>query len=202
MNLSEKNIFWQHSAIKRENRQIKNGHAGAVLWFTGLSSSGKSTLAHNVEKHLFDLGMQVYVLDGDNVRHGLCGDLGFSVEDRIENIRRISEVSKLFMNAGFIVLTAFIAPYQTQREQAKKLIGTTNFLEIYCQCPLDVCEKRDVKGLYKQARNGKIKDFTGISSCYEEPSSPDLVINTAQLSLEESTNIVVTFLQNRGIIHG
>ncbi len=202
MNLSKKNIFWQQSSIKLENRQIKNGHAGAVLWFTGLSSSGKSTLAHNVEKHLFDLGMQVYVLDGDNVRHGLCGDLGFSVEDRIENIRRISEVSKLFMNAGFIVLTAFIAPYQIQRKRAKKLIGTTNFLEIYCQCPLEVCEERDVKGLYKQARNGKIKDFTGISSCYEEPLSPDLAVNTAQLSLEESTNKVINLLQNRGIIHG
>lgn len=197
-----KNLFWQQSAIEPKNRQIKNGHAGAVLWFTGLSSSGKSTLAHNVEKHLFDLGMQVYVLDGDNVRHGLCGDLGFSVEDRIENIRRISEVSKLFMNAGFIVLTAFIAPYQTQRELAKKLIGTTNFLEIYCQCPLEVCEERDVKGLYKQARDGKIKDFTGISSCYEEPLSPDLAVNTAQLTLEESTNKVINLLQNQGIIHG
>lgn len=196
-----KNIFWQQSSIKRKNRQIKNGHAGAVLWFTGLSSSGKSTLAHQIEKQLFDLGMQVYVLDGDNVRHGLCGDLGFSTEDRAENIRRISEVAKLFMDAGFITLTAFISPYQTDREQAKKLIGKENFFEIYCYCPLEICEKRDVKGLYQRARLGEVKNFTGISSDYEKPLSPALVIDTAQLSLEESANLVITLLQNNEIIH-
>lgn len=201
MNFSTKNLFWQFSSIKRENRCDLNGHSSAVLWFTGLSGAGKSTLAHEVEKRLFALGIQVYALDGDNVRHGLCGDLGFSVEDRIENIRRIGEVAKLFMEAGFITLTAFISPYRIDREYAKNLIGKENFVEIYCQCPLEVCEERDVKGLYQRARLGIVKNFTGISSDYEEPLSPALVVNTAQLSLEESANLVIRLLQKNRIIH-
>jgi adenylylsulfate kinase len=201
MNFSKKNLFWQFSSIKRENRCDLNGHSSAVLWFTGLSGAGKSTLAHEVEKRLFALGIQVYALDGDNVRHGLCGDLGFSVEDRIENIRRIGEVAKLFMEAGFITLTAFISPYRIDREYAKNLIGKENFVEIYCQCPLEICEERDVKGLYQRARLGIVKNFTGISSDYEEPLSPALVVNTAQLSLEESANLVIRLLQKNRIIH-
>lgn len=193
------NVFWQHSQVTHEDRYNKNGHAGAILWFTGLSGSGKSTLAHILEKHLFDLGVQTFVLDGDNVRHGLCGDLGFTSEDRSENIRRISQVAKLFMDAGFIVLTAFISPFTTDREQAR-IIATSNFLEIYCRCPLPVCEERDVKGLYKRARKGEIKEFTGISSGYEEPESADLEIDTSALSIVESTDQILRLLRNRKIL--
>lgn len=193
------NVFWQHSHVKREDRDKLNGHSGAVLWFTGLSGSGKSTLAHILEKHLFDLGIQTYVLDGDNVRHGLCGDLGFSAEDRSENIRRIGEVAKLFVDAGFIVLTAFISPFTADREQAR-VIGSDNFLEIYCRCPLLICEERDVKGLYKRARAGKVKEFTGISSNYEEPISADLVIDTSELSIEESTAKILDLLYSKKVL--
>lgn len=198
--MNSKNIFFQHSEVKLEDRRKLNGHAGTVLWITGLSGAGKSTLAHAVEKSLFDAGVQVYVLDGDNVRHGLCGELGFSLADRTENIRRVSEVAKLFMEAGFIVLTAFISPTLSDREKARALIGKDNFLEIYCDCPLSVCEKRDVKGLYERARAGEIKNFTGISSHYQAPYAPDLVIESANLSVNESINAVLHLLQNKGIV--
>lgn len=193
------NVFWQHSHVKREDRHESNGHSGAVLWFTGLSGSGKSTLAHILEEHLFSQGVQAYVLDGDNVRHGLCGDLGFSAEDRSENIRRIGEVAKLFAEAGLIVLTAFISPFEVDRSRARG-IGSDNFIEIYCRCSLSVCEERDVKGLYKRARAGEVKEFTGISSNYEEPTSADLVIDTSELSIEESTAKILDLLYSRNIL--
>jgi adenylylsulfate kinase len=177
-----------------------NAHKSVLLWFTGLSGSGKSTLAHAIEEQLHQMRRQTFVLDGDNFRHGLCGDLGFSEQDRIENIRRVGEVAKLFLEAGIITLTAFISPFKRDRDQARALFPQDDFLEIYCHCPLHVCEQRDVKGLYKKARAGEIKNFTGISSPYEAPSAPDLVINTDQLSLDESISAVLNLLRARNVI--
>ena len=177
-----------------------NGHKSVILWFTGLSGSGKSTLAHAVEEQLHEMKCRTFVLDGDNIRHGLCGDLGFSDEDRVENIRRIGEVAKLFLEAGVISLTAFISPFRSDRERVRNLVPHGDFLEIYCHCPLEVCEERDVKGLYKKARAGEIKAFTGIDSPYEEPQAPELTVDTGSESLEESTNKVIELLRERGII--
>ncbi len=168
-----------------------NGHRGAILWFTGLSGAGKSTLAHTVEEHLHRMGCRTFVLDGDNVRHGLCGDLEFSAADRAENIRRVGEVAKLFMEAGVIVLTAFISPFCEDRNKARAMVKPGEFIEIYCQCPIDVCEQRDVKGLYKKARAGEISQFTGISSVYEPPDSPELVIKTAEMCLQDCAQKVL-----------
>ena len=192
------NLVWHHATVTRDRREQQNGHKSAVLWFTGLSGAGKSTLAHAVEEMLHQLHCHTYVLDGDNVRHGLCGDIGFSDKDRIENIRRIGEVSKLFIEAGMIVLTAFISPFRADRERVRKLIGNTDFIEIYCRCPIEVCEERDVKGLYKKARQGLVNNFTGISSPYEIPENPELVIDTAAKTLEECVLQVVDFLRIRG----
>jgi adenylylsulfate kinase len=189
------NTVWHHAAITREKRAELNRHPSFVLWFTGLSGSGKSTLAHAVEEALFKNACRTFVLDGDNVRHGLCGDLGFSANDRTENIRRIGEVSKLFVEAGVIVLTAFISPFRSDRAKARYVVGSTDFVEIYCQCSLDICEQRDVKGLYKRARSGEIKEFTGISSPYEEPGSPELSVDTGQLSIAESVEQVMAYLR-------
>ncbi len=194
------NTLWHHAVIQREHRQQQNGHKSAVLWFTGLSGAGKSTLAHAVEEQLHQLGCRTYVLDGDNVRHGLCGDLGFSAADRTENIRRIGEVAKLMVEAGTIVLTAFISPFRADRERVRGLMAHGDFLEIYCLCPLEVCETRDVKGLYKKARAGEVKEFTGISSPYEEPQSPELRVDTAILSLEQSVEVVLELLRERGVV--
>jgi len=194
------NTVWHHAVIQREHRQKQNGHRSAVLWFTGLSGAGKSTLAHAVEERLHQLGCRTYVLDGDNVRHGLCGDLGFSAADRSENIRRIGEVAKLMVDAGTIVLTAFISPFQADRERVRGQMAHGDFLEIYCRCPLEVCETRDVKGLYKKARAGEVKEFTGISSPYEEPLKPELVVDTAHLSLAESVGRVLAMLEEHGIV--
>lgn len=194
------NTLWHHAVIQRGHRQKQNGHRSAVLWFTGLSGAGKSTLAHAVEERLHKLGCRTYVLDGDNVRHGLCGDLGFSATDRTENIRRIGEVAKLMIEAGVIVLTAFISPFRADRERVRGLMAHGDFLEIYCQCPLEVCEERDVKGLYKKARAGEVKEFTGISSPYEEPVISELVVNTSNLTLDESVENVLTLLLERGIL--
>jgi len=194
------NTIWHHAIIKREHRQQQNGHRSAVLWFTGLSGAGKSTLAHAVEERLHEQGCRTYVLDGDNVRHGLCGDLGFSAADRSENIRRIGEVAKLMVNAGTIVLTAFISPFRDDRKRVRGLMAHGDFLEIYCRCPLEVCETRDVKGLYKKARAGEVKEFTGISSPYEEPLKPELVVDTAHLSLAESVGRVLVMLEEHGIV--
>ena len=195
---SSHNVVWHHATVTRARRELQNGHESTVLWFTGLSGAGKSTLAHGVEEKLHQMHCHTYVLDGDNVRHGLCGELGFSDKDRMENIRRIGEVSKLFIEAGVMVLTAFISPFRLDRARVRNLIGTADFIEIYCHCPLDVCEERDVKGLYKKARQGLINNFTGISSPYEVPERPELTVDTATKSLEECVEQVVEFLQSRG----
>lgn len=190
------NTVWHRSLVSREDRIILNGHQSVAVWFTGLSGSGKSTIAHNLEKKLYDLGCRTIVFDGDNVRHGLCGDLGFSEKDRHENIRRIGETVKLFLEAGIIVLTAFISPYKSDRKWLRDLISSQSFVEVYCSCPLDVCEKRDAKGLYAKARSGIIKNYTGVGSSYEEPDNPDIVIDTSESTIEESVKILVDYLVN------
>lgn len=196
----DKNIRWHEALISRADRQVQNGHNSVILWFTGLSGAGKSTLAHAVERRLHELGCRTFVFDGDNVRHGLCADLGFSAEDRSENIRRIGEMAKLFIEAGVIALTAFISPYWADRARVRALAAPGDFIEIYCSCQLDVCEQRDVKGLYAKARQGVIPEFTGISSPYEAPENPELVVDTGSLPLEECADQVLTLLQQRGII--
>jgi len=194
------NTVWHNATVTREKREALNGHQSALIWFTGLSGSGKSTLAHTVEERLYQLGCRTFVFDGDNVRHGLCSDLGFTAEDRAENIRRIGEMSGLFLDAGIISLTAFISPFRKDRGLVRSLVGNDRFIEVYCSCPIEVCESRDVKGLYKRARAGEIKDFTGISSPYEEPEKPELILNTGHTPLEESTEQVLDLLAQRSII--
>lgn len=193
------NTIWHHATVTRLRREEKNGHRGAVLWFTGLSGSGKSTLAHAIEEELYQRGCRTFVLDGDNIRHGLCGDLGFSAKDRMENIRRIGEVTKLFMEAGVIVLSAFISPCRADRERVRKMFASSDFIEIYCDASLDICETRDVKGLYKKARAGQLAEFTGISSPYEAPTIPDLTINTETSSLNECVEQVINEIMSRNI---
>ncbi len=199
-NKKSSNVVWHQGEVSREDKEKRNGHQGAVLWFTGLSGSGKSTLSHAVEHKLFQMGAHTTVLDGDNVRHGLCGDLGFSDVARRENIRRVGEVSKLFVEAGVIVLTAFISPFKEDREVVRKLHQDGDFIEVYCAASLEACESRDVKGLYKRARNGEIKDFTGISSPYEAPEHAEIVVDTGSLSLDACVEQVITYLQNKGVI--
>jgi adenylylsulfate kinase len=194
------NVVWHHATVTRARRETLNGHGSVILWFTGLSGAGKSTLAHSVEEQLHRTGCRTFVFDGDNVRHGLCSDLGFSAEDRVENIRRVGEMAKLFLEAGVISLTAFISPFRADRERVRSLVPHGDFLEIYCRCPLEVCETRDVKGLYKKARAGQIADFTGISAPYEEPTDPELIVDTNVLSLDESVASVMGLLRQRGII--
>jgi adenylylsulfate kinase len=191
---------WHEPTVRRRHREALNGHKGAILWFTGLSGAGKSTLAHAVEDYLHKHKMRTYVLDGDNIRHGLCKDLGFSDEDRSENIRRIGEVSKLMVDAGMITLTAFISPFRADRRMVRELIESGDFLEIYCQASLNICEARDPKGLYKKARAGAIPEFTGISSPYEEPENAELTVDTAELSVEESIKLIINMLNQRGIL--
>lgn len=195
-------VVWHQASVTRSRRETLNGHRSAVIWFTGLSGSGKSTLAHAVEESLHQRGCRTYVFDGDNVRHGLCSDLGFSVEDRSENIRRIGEMAKLFVEAGVVALTAFISPLQADRRRVRTLIGDADFVEIYVKCPLAVCEARDVKGMYKKARRGEIKEFTGISSPYEEPEQPELVIDTSLCDIDQSLALVLDLLAQRGVIKG
>jgi len=198
---SSTNVVWHNATVTRERRQTQNGHKSVILWFTGLSGAGKSSLAHAIEEQLHQLGCRTYVLDGDNVRHGLCGDLGFSVEDRVENIRRIGEVAKLMLESGVIAMTAFISPFRSEREAARKLVPHGEFIEIYCRADLEVCESRDVKGLYRRARAGEISDFTGISSPYEEPTKPELMVDTGARPIEECVEQVLGLLRDRGIIH-
>jgi adenylylsulfate kinase len=197
---SSSNVVWHHATVTRERRQEQNGHKSVILWFTGLSGAGKSSLAHAVEEQLHQLGCRTFVLDGDNVRHGLSGDLGFSDEDRMENIRRIGEVAKLFLEAGVIAMTAFISPFRAEREMARKLVPHGEFIEIYCHADIAVCEQRDVKGLYKRARAGEIKDFTGISSPYEAPISPELAVDTGTQPIEDCVDQVIGLLRKRGIV--
>ncbi|MDM8560503.1 adenylyl-sulfate kinase [Candidatus Parabeggiatoa sp. HSG14] len=192
------NTVWHHATVTRQRRAELNHHQSVLLWFTGLSGSGKSTLAHALEERLYQMSYRTFVLDGDNVRHGLSGDLGFSNEDRIENIRRISEVANLFVEAGVIVLTAFISPFQADREKARNLVGK-DFVEIYCHCSVEICEERDVKGLYQKARAGEIKYFTGISSPYEEPIDAELVIETGNRTVDECVDQILEFLIQRGV---
>jgi len=193
--MKKTNIFWERSLITRQDREIKNGHRSFVLWFTGLPSSGKSTIAHNVEKSLFELGCHTYVFDGDNIRHGLCKDLGFSSSDRSENIRRIAEVIKLFIDAGIICLSAFVSPTRKDRESARKIIGNKDFIEIYVKCSIEVCENRDKKGLYKKAKAGLIPNYTGVNGLYEEPLSPDLILETDKYSIEQCKEKVINFVK-------
>lgn len=188
------NIFWSHGKVTAQQRALRNGHAGYVVWLTGLSGAGKSTIATELERELFNLGKQVYVLDGDNIRHGLCSDLGFSPEDRRENIRRVGEVAKLMADAGVICVTAFISPYRADRDLVRSILPAGKFVEVYVNAPLEVCERRDPKGLYAKARANEIKEFTGISAPYEEPSKPEVVLNTDQLTVAEAVARVVEFL--------
>ena len=194
------NITWHEATVTAEDREKLLNQKGCVIWFTGLSGSGKSTLANAVEQVLHQQGHHTYVLDGDNVRHGLNKNLGFSPEDREENIRRIGEVAKLFSDAGTIVMTAFISPYCADRDQARALIAEDRFVEVFVDCPLDVCEERDTKGLYKKARAGEIKEFTGISAPYEPPLTPEVTVNTAALSIEECAQAVVDALVNACLV--
>jgi adenylylsulfate kinase len=194
------NVVWHVGEVSRADREARNGHKSAVLWFTGLSGSGKSTLSHAVENALFQQGVHTTVLDGDNVRHGLCGDLGFSDVARRENIRRVGEVSKLFVEAGVLVLTAFISPFRKDRQVVRALHEKGDFIEVYCAASLEACEARDVKGLYQRARQGEIKDFTGISSPYEIPENAEIVVDTGKLSLDESVAKVMSYLKEKGVI--
>jgi len=195
-----KNITWHQGHISKEDREKLLGQKGVTLWFTGLSGSGKSTVAHEVEKILYSRGHASFVLDGDNIRHGLNKDLGFSPEDREENIRRIGEVAHLFTEAGIITLTSFISPYRADRQKARELAKPGDFIEIYVYCPLEECERRDPKGLFKKARAGIIPEFTGISAPYEEPENPEIRLETNKNSVEECAQIVIGYLEEKGII--
>ena len=195
------NTVWHNATVTRERREKLNGHKSAILWFTGLSGSGKSTVAHSVEEALHQLGCKTFVFDGDNVRHGLCSDLTFTDEDRKENLRRIGEMVKLFLDAGTISLTAFISPFKEDREKIRSMVAEGDFVEVYCRCPISRCEERDVKGLYKKARAGEIPHFTGISSPYEEPENAEIIIDTdGTVSLEETVKTVITTLQKLKVL--
>ncbi len=194
------NTVWHAATVTRARREQLNGHKSAVVWFTGLSGSGKSTLAHSVEEELYQRGCRTFVFDGDNVRHGLCADLGFGRADRAENIRRIAEMVHLFVDAGVIALTAFISPFRADRELVRRRVAPQDFIEIYCRCPIEVCEQRDVKGLYRRARAGEIPEFTGISSPYEEPEDPALVLDTGTQSLAHCVGSVLGLLRQRDIL--
>ena len=194
------NIVWHAHSVKREERESLLKQKGVVLWFTGLSGSGKSTVANEVAYKLHSMGKLTYVLDGDNIRHGLNKNLGFSPEDRNENIRRISEVANLFADAGIIAITAFISPYRKYRNFCRELVGDGRFIEVYAKASLETCEKRDPKGMYKKAREGIIKDFTGIDAPYEEPESPELIVDTDEETVEESAEKVIKKLEELGHI--
>ncbi|MBI5101379.1 MAG: adenylyl-sulfate kinase [Nitrospirae bacterium] len=198
--MAEHNVVWHDGLVSRADRNLLNNHKSGVIWTTGLSASGKSTLVHHVERRLFDLGVRTYVLDGDNVRHGINANLGFSKEDRKENLRRVAELAKLFVDAGVLVLTAFISPFREDRDYIRSRFETDDYLEIYMRCPLAICETRDPKGLYKKARAGEIRDYTGISSPYEEPETPDLIIDSDVMGLDESIDGVLDLLKNRRFI--
>ena len=199
--MKNKNIVYHEPRVTRERRNQLNGHKSVVIWFTGLSGSGKSTLAHSVEEELHNLDCRTFVLDGDNVRHGLSSNLTFSNDDRKENIRRIGEAAKLMMESGVIAMTAFISPFKKDRNLVRQLLPQGDFIEIYCNASLEACESRDVKGLYKRARAGEIKNYTGIDSPYEAPENPELVIDTERDSLEESVTKVIDFLKFKEIIN-
>jgi adenylylsulfate kinase len=198
--LEKRDITWHHATVTRMRREQLNGHKSCVLWFTGLSGAGKSTLAHAVEEELYNRGCRTFVLDGDNVRHGLTAGLGFSEKERQENIRRVGEAAKLMMEAGLITLTAFISPFRADRAVVRSLMPHGDFIEIYCKASLETCETRDVKGLYRRARAGEIKNYTGIDSPYEVPVSPELVVDTGSGSLGECVDLVLVLLESRGVV--
>jgi adenylylsulfate kinase len=200
MNNKSSDTVWHHATVTRARREQLNGHKSVIIWFTGFSGAGKSTLAHAVEERLHQMSCRTFVFDGDNVRHGLCGDLDFSEEDRRENIRRIGEMAKLFVEAGVVALTAFISPFRADRLKVRNLTVPGDFIEVYCRCPIEVCEQRDVKGMYRRARAGEIRDFTGISSPYEEPENPELAIDTGSMPLDQCVDQVIGYLQGRRVI--
>lgn len=197
---NDPNLRWHPQKVTRTMRETRNGHRSVLVWFTGLPSSGKSTLAHGLEERLFADGHNAYVLDGDNVRHGLCRDLGFADQDRAENIRRIGELANLFLDAGTITLAAFISPFAADRQKVRELVGAASFIEVYCRCPVEVCESRDEKGNYAKARSGVITHFTGISAPYQTPVNPDLVLDTDKTGIEQSISAVLSLLSQRGVI--
>ena len=200
-NKKSTNTVWHNATVTRERREKLNGHKSAILWFTGLSGSGKSTVAHSVEEALHQLGSKTFVFDGDNVRHGLCNDLSFTDSDRKENLRRIGEMVKLFLDAGTISLTAFISPFKEDREKIRSMVPEGDFIEIYCRCSISKCEERDVKGLYKKARAGEIPHFTGISSPYEEPEDPEVIVDTdGSVSVEDTVTKIITALKKLEIL--
>lgn len=200
-NTKSKNIYWHEGNISREDRQRQYGHKNVCIWYTGLSGSGKSTIARKVEEKLFERGVKTYVLDGDNVRHGLNNNLGFSHEDRTENIRRIGEVSKLFVDAGLVVMTAFISPFRADRRNVRNLMKEGEFIEVFIEATIETCEERDPKGLYKKAKSGEIKEFTGISSPYEIPENPELVINTTEeTDIDVNAEKVLKYLEENKIL--
>ncbi len=194
------NITWHDAAITKEDRHNQNGHGSCVLWFTGLSGSGKSTIANAFSSFLFKEGISEYVLDGDNIRHGLNRDLGFSDEDRSENIRRIGEVAKLFVDSGAIVTTAFISPFRSDRQIVRDLFDEDEFIEVYVHCPIEECERRDPKQLYAKARRGEIRDFTGIDSPYEEPINPEITIRSDLLNVDEAVELIKNYLIEKKVI--
>ncbi|AIR85226.1 adenylylsulfate kinase [Pantoea sp. BL1] len=195
----DENVVWHDHPVTREEREQQHGHQGVVLWFTGLSGSGKSTVAGALEQALHRAGVSTYLLDGDNVRHGLCRDLGFSDDDRKENIRRVGEVAKLMVDAGLVVLTAFISPHRAERQMVRDLLGTGQFIEVFVDTPLAVCEARDPKGLYKKARAGELRNFTGIDSVYEAPDAPEIHLDGEQLVTKLSAQLL-DLLRHRDII--
>jgi adenylylsulfate kinase len=194
------NITWHKPLVTQADRERRNRHKGIVIWLTGLPSSGKSTLAHEVERRLFEKGCNSYVLDGDNIRHGLNKNLGFSPEDRNENIRRIGEVARLFADAGVIAITAFISPYREDRAQARALNRQCRFIEVYCKCSVNECERRDAKGLWQKARKGEVKEFTGVSAPYEEPEAPEIIVETDKCSLEECAQLIMDYLVEKDFV--
>ena len=194
------NVIWYQATVTRDRREKMNLHKAKLLWFTGLSGSGKSTIAHALEERLHQRGCRTYVFDGDNVRHGLCNDLGFSIEDRTENIRRIGEMSKLFVDAGVIALTAFISPIREDRDKVRNLFSKGDFIEVYIKASIETCESRDVKGLYKKAREGKIQNFTGISSPYEAPENPEIVVDTENREVDDCVDSLLAALEQQGVI--
>jgi len=191
------NCTWFNGFLTHKDRERLHGHRGAVVWFTGLSASGKSTIAHHLEKLLHERGCSTYVFDGDNVRHGLCADLGFSEDDRAENIRRIGEMTRLFVDAGIIAITAFISPFREDRRRIRALFSKDQFIEVFVDCPIETCEKRDQKGIYAKAKTGQIKNFTGISSPYETPRDPDLTLRSDQMTAIDAAKEVVVYLENK-----
>lgn len=191
------NVFWTEGKVTRQARECRNQHQGAIIWLTGLPGSGKSTIAVELERELFAAGRHTYVLDGDNIRHGLSANLGFSAEDRTENIRRVAEVAKLFVDAGVLVITAFISPYRDDRRLARSLVRAGDFVEVYVNAPLSVCERRDPKGLYKKARAGEIQEFTGVSAPYEEPETPEIVVHTDRHTPAECVAQIMDYLRTR-----